>query len=72
MSKYKITAVYEYEGVAEGENEREAEKNFLKDLNDHYATTESFEIEEVCAECESDIDADGSCFTCRDDEEEVE
>jgi len=70
MAKYKITATYEHEGVASGDSPAEAEKNFLANLNQTYVGTESFEIEEVCEDCEGDLDADGSCFECRDDEEE--
>jgi hypothetical protein len=70
--KYKIVAQYEYEGVIEGTDERNAEHNFLTDLNNFYADTISFEIEEVCFTCEGELDLDGSCFECRDDEEEAE
>jgi len=71
MAKYKIKAVYEYEGVIEADDEKSAEKVFLKDLNDYYTSTEEYEAEEVCEDCEGDLDLDGSCFECRDDEEEV-
>ena len=70
MAKYKITAVYEYEGVVEGNTQDQAEKNFLADLNSHYSSTESLDVEVVCANCEGELDADGSCFSCRDDEAE--
>ena len=48
MAKYDIKAKYEYwaEGI-EADNEAEAEKIFLADLNDHYYGTYSFDIEEV-------------------------
>jgi hypothetical protein len=72
MAKYKIKALYEYEGIVEGNTEKEAEKAFLADLNDHYTSTEEFEVEEVCEECEGDLDLDGSCFECRDEEEDQE
>jgi hypothetical protein len=70
--KYKITAQYEYAGVVEGTSKADAEHNFLMELNNHYSDTYSFEIEEVCANCEGELDLDGSCFACRDDEEEGE
>jgi hypothetical protein len=69
---YKITATYEYEGIVEGHTPEEAEQNFLADLNSHYSSTESYEIERVCKDCNGELDADESCFTCRDDEEEAE
>lgn len=73
MAKFKITATYEYEGVIEADNAKDAEKLFLKDLNDYYQSTEEFEIEEVevCEDCGADeLDLDGSCFDCREEEEE--
>jgi len=68
MAFYKITALYEYEGVVEGNTQEEAEKAFLADLNSHYSGTESIEFEVVCGDCERELDADGSCFECRDEE----
>ena len=70
MAKYKITAVYEYEGIVEADDEKSAEKVFLADLNDYYTSTESFETEEVCSDCEKELDLDGSCFECREEEGE--
>lgn len=73
MPNFKITATYEYEGVIQADTAEQAEKIFLKDLNDYYQGTDSFECEEVdvCAECGADeLDLDGSCFDCREDEEE--
>jgi hypothetical protein len=60
MKKFDVRATYEY--VAEGiiaENEDEAYKIFLANLNDHYSGTEELEIEEdgdVCENCEEDIE----------------
>lgn len=60
MKKFTIRATYEYE--AEGivaENEDEAYKIFLSDLNDHYVGMEEYECEEegdVCEDCEEDVD----------------
>ena len=60
MKKFDIRATYEY--VAEGiiaEDEDEAYKIFLANLNDYYSGTEELEIEEdgdVCEDCEDDID----------------
>ena len=68
MAKYRIKALYEYEGVVEGNDINQAEKAFLDDLNDHYVGTESFEFEQVCEKCENDLDFDGSCFSCRDED----
>jgi hypothetical protein len=73
MPHFKITATYEYEGTIQADNAREAEKIFLKDLNDHYVSTEEFECElvDVCEDCgEDELDLDGSCFDCREDDEE--
>jgi len=68
MAFYKIKALYEYEGVVEGNTQDEAEKAFLADLNSHYSGTKSIDFEEVCGDCERELDADGSCFECRDEE----
>jgi hypothetical protein len=68
MAKYKITATYEYSGVVEADNLTNAEKVFLDELNDHYVGTESYEVEEVCDNCEADLDLDNSCFSCRDED----
>lgn len=60
LKRFNITATYEY--VAEGiiaEDEDEAYKIFLANLNDYYSGTEELEIEEdgdVCEDCEDDID----------------
>ena len=70
MAKFKITATYEYSGIVEGATEREAEKAFLSDLNDHYVGTDSFEAVEVCAECEEELSEYFSC--CEEEEEEEE
>jgi len=68
MAFYKIKALYEYEGVVEGDTQDEAEKAFLDDLNLHYSGTHSITFDTVCGECEGSLDADGSCFDCRDEE----
>lgn len=73
MPHFKITAMYEYEGTIEADNPIQAEKIFLKDLNDYYVSTESFDVEgvDVCEICLADeLDLDGSCFDCREDDEE--
>lgn len=73
MAHFKIRAVYEYEGVIKADSAREAESQFLKDLNDYYSSTEEFVIGlvDVCPECgEDELDLDGSCFDCREDDEE--
>jgi hypothetical protein len=70
MKKFDVRATYEY--VAEGiiaENEDEAYKIFLANLNDHYSGTDELEIEEdgdVCEYCELDIDE------CECEEEDAE
>ena len=75
MATYTIKATYEYEAEVEANNEAEAEKLFLEDLNLHYVGTDSFEIEKIaeCVECgETDIYAveDYTCDTCADNEDE--
>lgn len=47
MAKFKIRAVYEYEAEVFGDDEKDATNNFLTDLNDHYVSTEEWEIEEI-------------------------
>lgn len=47
MAKFKIRAVYEYEAEVFGDDEKDATNNFLNDLNDHYVSTEEWEIEEI-------------------------
>lgn len=47
MAKFNIVATYEYAGEIEADSAEEAEKIFLDELNDHYSSTESFEIEEI-------------------------
>jgi hypothetical protein len=69
MPKYKINAVYEHEGVASGDSPQQAESNFLANLTQNYVGTESFEITQICEDCEGDLDLDDTCFDCRDDEE---
>ena len=58
MATYYIKALYEYAGTVEADTPDEAERIFLGDLDAHYSGTDSFECEEVCAECESEI---GTC-----------
>ena len=73
MPHFKITAMYEYEGTIQADTAEQAEKLFLADLNDYYQGTEEYECEEVevCEECgEDELDLDGSCFDCREDDEE--
>jgi hypothetical protein len=70
MAKFKITATYEYSGIVEGATEREAEKAFLSDLNDHYVGTDSFEAVAVCPECEEELSE--YFFCCGEEEEEEE
>jgi len=55
MPKYEIRAMYEYwaEDI-EAENEAEAEKIFLEELNSHYYGTYSLDIEEQEEEEEED------------------
>ena len=77
MATFSITATYEYAGEIEADNEQEAEKLFLDELNSYYMGTESFEIEKIaeCVECgEPDIFAveDFTCDTCADNEDEEE
>ena len=72
MAKYKIKATYNYEGVVEALTIGKAESLFEHNLQQYYESLESFEIESVCDNCEGELDLDGSCFECRDDEEEVE
>jgi hypothetical protein len=70
MAYYKIKALYEYEGVVEGNTQDEAEKAFLADLNSHYSGTDSIEFDVVCGGCEKELDLDGACFDCDSDDEE--
>lgn len=69
MAHYRIKALYEYEGVVEGNTQDEAEKAFLADLNSHYSSTESIDFEIVCVECEGELDIDNSCPTCEPEED---
>lgn len=47
MAKYRINAMYEYDGEIEANSPEEAEKIFLEDLNMYYVSTYSMEIDEV-------------------------
>ncbi len=67
MATYYIKAQYEYEGAVEANSPEEAEKIFLDDLNSHYAGTYSYECEEVCADCEQELE-DCTCDEEEDDE----
>jgi hypothetical protein len=71
MARYKITAQYNYEGIVEAPTQERAEHLFEVDLNQYWESPESFEIVEVCPDCDSEgeLDLDGSCFECRDEEE---
>jgi hypothetical protein len=66
MAKFHITATYAYEGVVEADTAEEAESIFLSDLNAHYDGTDSYDCEQVCVECETEI---GFC-DCEEDEDE--
>jgi hypothetical protein len=72
MARYKITAQYNYEGIVEAPTQERAERLFENDLNSHYESPESFEVTELCPDCDSEdeLDLDGSCFDCRENEEE--
>ena len=75
MAKWKIVAQYEYDGIAWGKDEREAESNFLDNLNSHYCDTISFECVQICEYCEEDeeLNDEGICSECAEDRaEEVE
>ena len=67
--KYKIVAQYEYEGIAWGNDENQAERYFLSNLNQHYTDTISFEIIQICEYCdnEDDLDDEGVCPDCAED-----
>jgi hypothetical protein len=70
MPFYKVSTTIEYEAVIEADNELDAEKKFdSSDLNQHYVGIFSQETELVCGECEDsgELDLDGSCFSCRED-----
>lgn len=54
MAKFQITAMYEYSGEIEADSPEEAERIFLDELNDHYVSTESFDIEEIEEEDEEE------------------
>jgi hypothetical protein len=54
MAKFNIVATYEYAGEIEADSAEEAESIFLDELNDHYVSTESLEIEEVEEDEEED------------------
>ena len=56
MATYRIKANYEYEGDIEANSPEEAETLFLKELNDYYMGTESYECYELCEECGDDKD----------------
>lgn len=47
MAKYEISAVYEYGGIVEAENEEEAYDVFLCELEMHYDGLYSLNITEV-------------------------
>ena len=68
VATFYIKAQYEYEGAIEADTPEEAEKIFLDDLNAYYSGTYSYECEEVCAECESEI---GTC-DCEEEAEDEE
>jgi hypothetical protein len=70
MAKYKIVATYEHEGVVEAENEKEAEKVFLANLNQFYAGTEDYECVQICPDCENELDENEVCFVCGDDDDD--
>lgn len=75
MATFSITATYEYAGEIEAENEEEAEKLFLDELNSYYMGTESFEIEKLgecveCGEVDSDTTENFTCDICADNEDE--
>lgn len=69
MATFRITAMYEYEGVLTAKTKEEAEKKFLADLNQYYTSTESLDILEVCSECEDDVSF-CDCAPEDDDEED--
>lgn len=73
MKRYNIRAVYEYatDGII-AENEDEAYKIFIQDLNNYYVGLDELEVDEdgdVCPDCEDDVDEDGVCSNCDDDDE---
>jgi hypothetical protein len=53
MAKFQIDASYAYSAEIEADTAEEAEQIFLDHLNDYYAGTDEFEIEEI-----EDEDAD--------------
>jgi len=69
MATYKIRGVYEYEATIEANNPEEAQKKFLSDLNSHYTSTEDYDCDEICADCETDPDY-CECAEVQDDDEE--
>lgn len=68
MAIYKITAQYDYEGVIEADSPEEAETLFLAELNDYYAGVNSYDCDEVCAECNEELDY----CVCEDEEADNE
>ena len=58
MAKFQITALYEYSAEIEADSPEQAEEFFLQDLNDHYSSTESFDIEEIEEEDEEEEEED--------------
>jgi hypothetical protein len=58
MAHYKIKATYLYEGTVEADSQKEAEKVFIDELNDHFISTDSYKVEEVekCEDCEKVFD----------------
>lgn len=69
MPKYKIQATYLYDGIVEAEDEGQAETVFLASLNRYYTSTEEYECEQLCEECEGeyDLDDNGVCEDCREE-----
>ena len=72
MAKYKITALYEYSGVISAAGAEVAEMLFNSRKERYYDGVDSFEIEQVCDDCEGDegvydLDDEGVCEACRDE-----
>jgi hypothetical protein len=54
MAKYEISAVYEYGGIVEAENEEEAYDVFINELEMHYGGLYSLDVIELEEESEDE------------------
>ena len=69
MASYRITGQYNYEGIVEAKNEKEAWRRFHQNMDMYYKSPEDESISEICGECEYDID-DCECEEEEENEDE--